>query len=80
MIDHKVEEQRQAFLERLYIASGRDKAEHPLHGLYTGLKQDIELVFKVWWNDSYPTPPGKHAIMTHVAFAQWLVDGREYNG
>ena len=24
-------------MERLYLADGRDKADHPMHGLFTGL-------------------------------------------
>lgn len=31
---------RQLFLEELYHAAGRDKPEHPMHCLYTGLWQD----------------------------------------
>lgn len=25
--------------------------------------------FVEWWKDSYGIPPGRHAIMTHVAYA-----------
>ena len=33
------DQQRQDFLDSLYIQHGRDKAEHPMHSLYTGLYQ-----------------------------------------
>lgn len=29
--------ERQALLDRLYEADGRAAADHPMHGLYTGL-------------------------------------------
>jgi hypothetical protein len=29
--------------------------------------------FKQWWAESYPTPPGPHAITTHVAYGEWLL-------
>lgn len=31
---------RQQLLEQLYVASGRDRASHPCHCLYTGLWQE----------------------------------------
>lgn len=34
----------------------------------------LEIIFRQWWQDSYGMPPGKHAIMTHVAFAQHIAD------
>ena len=33
------DQQRQDFLDSLYIQYGRDKADHPMHNLYTGLYQ-----------------------------------------
>ena len=33
------DQQRQDFLDSLYIQYGRDKADHPMHSLYTGLYQ-----------------------------------------
>lgn len=72
MKSHIEQQKRQDYLERLYQASGRNQPGHALHGLYTGLKQDLELVFRVWWKDSYSTSPGSHAVMTHVAFAEFL--------
>lgn len=29
----------------------------------------LNAAFEDWWRDSYGMPPGKHAVMTHVAFA-----------
>ena len=34
---------------------------------------EIEVLFLSWWSMSYPTPPGVHAINTHVGFAAWLL-------
>ncbi len=33
------DQQTQDFLDSLYIQYGRDKADHPMHSLYTGLYQ-----------------------------------------
>jgi hypothetical protein len=32
--------QRQCELEQLYRAAGRDRREHPMYGLYTGLHRE----------------------------------------
>jgi hypothetical protein len=37
----------------------------------------IEQVFRDWWEDSYERPPGPHAVMTHVAFAEHLLQVQE---
>lgn len=34
----------------------------------------IEVRFREWWAQSYPTPPGIHAVNTHVGFGTWLLD------
>ena len=36
----KTEQLKVDFLEQLYRASGRDRKDHPDHGLYTGLYQE----------------------------------------
>jgi hypothetical protein len=33
----------------------------------------IKAAFSDWWRDSYGVPPGPHAVMTHVAFAAYLL-------
>lgn len=33
------------------------------------LQQNMEFLFRQWWAESYSTPPGTHAVMTHSAFA-----------
>ena len=33
----------------------------------------LEIAFKEWWEESYGRPPGTHAIMTHVAFAEYML-------
>ena len=34
---------------------------------------DLEAVFIEWWKQSYPFNPGGHAIMTHTAFAKYVL-------
>lgn len=31
-------------------------------------------LFKDFWSQSYPTPPGTHALMTHTAWARFLLN------
>lgn len=34
----------------------------------------IDSEFREWWKQSFPnSPPGKHAVATHVGFAQYLL-------
>lgn len=33
----------------------------------------IKAAFEDWWRDSYGTPPGTHAVMTHTAFAEHIL-------
>jgi hypothetical protein len=33
----------------------------------------IKATFDAWWRDSYGVPPGTHAVMTHVAFAEHIL-------
>ena len=33
----------------------------------------LEAAFKEWWEASYGRPPGTHAVMTHVAFAEHML-------
>ncbi len=33
----------------------------------------IKAAFDAWWRDSYRVPPGTHAVMTHVAFAEYIL-------
>jgi hypothetical protein len=33
----------------------------------------IKAAFDAWWCDSYGVPPGTHAVMTHVAFAEHIL-------
>ena len=37
--DQEAKRNRQAWLEALYQYEGQDKADHPMHGLYTGLSK-----------------------------------------
>ena len=35
---------------------------------------EIEQMFREWWAQSWPTPPGNHALQTHTAWARYLLD------
>ena len=52
MIGYKTEwleedRQRVMRMDQLYIEDGRHRPEHPKHGLYTGLHQEI-LIYEKW--------------------------------
>ena len=34
---------------------------------------ELEVLFRTWWAQSYPTPPGPHAIATHLGWGRWLL-------
>ena len=33
----------------------------------------IESAFRDWWEESYKRPPNAQAVMTHVAFANYIL-------
>lgn len=33
----------------------------------------LEQAFRQWWAGSYPTPPGTHALATHLGWGRWLL-------
>lgn len=35
----------------------------------------VEQAFRKWWQESYGLPPGPHAVMTHVAWAEHVLSG-----
>ena len=35
---------------------------------------ELEVLFRTWWSTSYPTPPGNHALMTHLGWARFLMN------
>jgi len=37
----------------------------------------IEAAFRDWWIDSYKRPPTAQAVMTHVAFAEHILERLE---
>lgn len=37
VLEIKVQDARQRFLDKLFFMDGRDNPEHPLHATYTGL-------------------------------------------
>jgi hypothetical protein len=34
---------------------------------------EIEAAFRDWWEESYKRPPNAQAVMTHVAFAAYVL-------
>ena len=40
VLEIKVQDARQRFLDKLYVQAGRDKKDSPMHCLYTGLYQE----------------------------------------
>jgi hypothetical protein len=35
---------------------------------------ELEVLFRAWWQQSYPTPPGNHALMTHLGWGRYLLE------
>ena len=35
---------------------------------------ELERIFRSWWAESYPTPPGPHALLIGVGFGRHLLD------
>lgn len=35
--------------------------------------ESIKAAFQDWWRESYGMPPGTHAVMTHVAFTEYVL-------
>jgi len=35
---------------------------------------ELEKLFREWWKESYPTPPGTHALITHLGWGRYLLD------
>ena len=42
-------------------------------------ENEIEVLFRTWWQQSYPTPPGPHALMTHIGWAKFLMQHLDVN-
>lgn len=40
VLEIKVQDARQRFLEKLYVEAGRESKDNPMYGLYTGLYMD----------------------------------------
>lgn len=39
-ITNEGDQRTQAYMEQLYLISGRDEKDHPMHATYTGLYED----------------------------------------
>lgn len=35
---------------------------------------ELEKLFREWWKESYPTPPGTHALITHLGWGRHLLN------
>ena len=35
---------------------------------------ELEKLFREWWKESYPTPPGTHALITHLGWGRHLIE------
>lgn len=35
---------------------------------------EMEVLFRTWWQQSYPTPPGPHALITHIGWGGFLLE------
>ena len=36
---------------------------------------ELQLLFQEWWRQSYPhSPPGQHAMATHVGWGRFLLE------
>ena len=35
---------------------------------------ELESYFIAWWRESYPSPPGTHALMTHLGWGRHLLN------
>lgn len=36
-------------------------------------ENEIEVLFRTWWLQSYPMPPANHTVRTHVSFGHFLL-------
>lgn len=84
-INHKEQQQRQDFLEALYLADGRASKDHPMHGLYTGLfnrsnPSDLLLSahYQQWWRQNYTMPVNAKALECSVQWAQQLLQDLDF--
>lgn len=41
--------------------------------MFNPTDSQLEVLFRTWWQQSYPTPPGPHALMTHIGWARFLL-------
>jgi hypothetical protein len=35
---------------------------------------ELEILLRSWWSLSYSTPPGPHALMTHLGWGRFLLE------
>lgn len=43
-------------------------------------ESEMEVLFRTWWGTSYPTPPGNHAVMSHMGWGLFLQQHLAANG
>lgn len=62
------------------LADQMDGAMSPSEHLVGLTDAQLEALFRTWWQQSYPTPPGNHALMTHIGWARFLLEQVGYQG
>lgn len=61
--------------DRLYACANQlDGALSPGEASLGLTDAEVEERFRAWWAQSYPTPPGPHALMTHIGWARHLIE------
>jgi hypothetical protein len=35
---------------------------------------ELEVLFRTWWQQSYSMPPREHALITHIGWARFLIE------
>ena len=50
------------------------------HCISSMTDSQLEVLFRTWWQQSYPTPPGTHALMTHISWARFLLEQVGHQG
>lgn len=56
------------------LADQLDGALSPVEASLGITDAELQDRFRAWWQQSYPTPPGPHAVMTHVSWARHLLE------
>lgn len=67
VVDFRLENRRQAYLDALYLLDGRDSPVHPAHSTYTGLvEQRRRHLMAEDFERLAPTAPSQERSLTHA--------------